>query len=123
MPSEYEELVEALKATNIPFEEYGWKTRPEGSYGIITPDMEAGSEDGDGEKLDRSWEVSVDLFFDRLANRKRLIKTVEDAIRSVCGNSWGLNSNQYETQTRKFHFEWVCEVLGEMTGEHETGDD
>ena len=122
MPTEYEELVAALQQTEIPFEEYGWKTRPEGTHGVITLDMEAGDTEGDGEKLDRSWEVSVDLFFDKLANRKRLIKTVEDAIRSVCGSSWEMNSTQYETQTRLFHIEWVCEVLGEMTGEPEAGE-
>ena len=34
MPSEYESLVAALKLTDIPFAEYAWRTRPEGTYGI-----------------------------------------------------------------------------------------
>ena len=123
MPTEYEGLVTALKATVIPFEEYGWKTRPTGTYGVITPDMEAGSVEGDGEKLDRSWEASVDVFFPRKADRRTVISTVENALRSVCGASWELNSTQYETQTRLFHIEWICEVFGEMTGEPEAGDD
>ena len=123
MPDEYEALVAALKATGIPFEEYGWKQRPEGTYGTISLDMEVDSEDGDGEKLDRSWEASIDVFFSRLDDRKTMIKTVEDAIRSVCGSSWELNSTQYETQTRLFHVEWVCEVMGDFTGEQEAGDD
>ena len=123
MPDEYKALVAALKETGIPFEEYGWKKRPEGAYGTITLDMEADSEEGDGEKLDRSWEASVDVFFSRLDDRKTMIKTVEDAIRSVCGSSWELNSTQYETQTRLFHVEWVCEVMGDFTGEPEAGDD
>ena len=46
-----------------------------------------------------------------------MIKTVEDAIRSVCGNSWEMYSTQYETQTRLFHIEWICEVYGDFTGE------
>ena len=36
MPSEYEALVAALKLTDIPFSEYAWKTRPEGTYGVIS---------------------------------------------------------------------------------------
>lgn len=122
MPDEYEALVAALKATEIPFEEYAWKTRPEGTHGIVSLDMEADSEQGDGEKLDRAWEASVDVYFARLGDRKSMIKTVEDAIRSVCGDSWELNSAQYETQTRLFHIEWICEVMGDMTGEAEGGN-
>ena len=116
MPEEYKRLVAALKATGIPFEEYGWKKRPEGTCGIVTLDMEADSVDGDGVKLDRAWEASVDVFHERLDERQVLVKTIEDAIRSVCGDSWELNSIQYETGTRLFHMEWVCEVYGDFTG-------
>ena len=123
MPAEYEALVEALQATDIPFEEYGWKTRPTGTYGVITPDMEAGSMEGDSEKLDRSWEASVDVFFSRIADRRTVISTVENVLRSVCGSGWELNSNQHETQTGLFHIEWVCDILGEIDGEPEAGDD
>ena len=120
MASEYETLVEKLKATGIPFAEYGWKTRPEGTYGVITPDMEAGSANGDGEKLDRAWDTSVDLFFPRLADRKALTRAVETAMKEVCGDSWSVNSIQYEQQTGLFHVEWICEVIGELDGEEET---
>ena len=47
MPSEYEALVAALKLTDIPFAEYGWNKRPEGTYGVVSLDFEAGSQDGD----------------------------------------------------------------------------
>ena len=114
MPTEYEELVTALKATVIPFEEYGWKTRPKGTYGVITPEDEAGSMGGDGIKLDRAWGASIDVFFSKLEKRKTVILTVENVLRSVCGNCWGLNSTQYETQTGLFHIEWVCEVTGDI---------
>ena len=117
MPAEYEALVNALKATGIPFVEYGWKTRPEGTHGIVSLDLEANSENGDGEKLDRSWQAPVDVYIAALSDRKTVIKTVEDAIRSVCGNSWEMYSTQYETQTRLFHIEWICEVYGDFTGE------
>ena len=117
MPTEYETLVAALKDTGIPFEEYGWETRPTGTYGVITPDMEAGSEDGDGEKLDRSWSTSVDVFFRKITDRKMIITTVEGILDAACGSSWEMNSNQYETQTGLFHIEWICEVAGEITAE------
>ena len=118
MPTEYESLVTALKATVIPFEEYGWKTRPNRDYyGVITPDMEADSADGDSEKLDRSWSTSVDVFFRKITDRKMIITTVEGILDAACGSCWEMNSNQYETQTGLFHIEWVCEVTGEITAE------
>ena len=122
MPTEYETLVAALKATGIPFEEYGWRTRPEGTYGVISLDMEAGSEGGDGEKLDRTWEVSVDVYFRKKAERKAAITAVETVLRSVCGACWELNSKQHETQTGLFHIEWICEVMGDILPDPEDGD-
>ena len=111
MPSEYTALVAALKATDIPFEEYGWKTRPEGTYGVVSLDFESGSENGDGKKLDRSWDAFVDVFYMALDDRETVIDTIETVLRSVCGGGWQLNSIQYETQTRLFHIEWTCEVM------------
>ena len=80
MPSEYEALVAALKLTDIPFAEYGWKTRPEGAYGVVQLDFEAGSLDGDGVKLDRSWEGSIDLFYPKLTDRGDLIEEIEETL-------------------------------------------
>ena len=111
MPSEYEALVAALKLTSIPFAEYGWRTRPEGAYGVVQLDFEAGSLDGDGEKLDRSWEGSIDLFYPKLTDRSDLIEEVEETLTAITGSSWQLNSTQYETGTGLFHVEWVFEVL------------
>ena len=120
MPSEYEALVAALKLTSIPFAEYGWKTRPEGAYGVVQLDFESGSLDGDGEKLDRSWEGSVDLFYPKLTDRGDLIDEVEETLAAVCGSSWSLNSTQYETGTGLFHVEWIFEC--QDTPEDEGGE-
>lgn len=122
MPSEYEALVAALKLTSIPFAEYGWKTRPEGAYGVVQLDFEAGSLDGDGEKLDRSWEGSIDLFYPKLTDRSDLIEEVEETLTAITGSSWQLNSTQYETGTGLFHVEWVFEVLDtpEPEPDHQT---
>lgn len=110
MPSEYEDLVTALQATDIPFAEYGWKTRPEGTYGVVGLDMESDAFAGDDSKADRAFEASVDLFFSGLGDRQTLIATVEGVLNEVCGSAWELNSSSYERETGLFHMEWVCQV-------------
>ena len=107
MPNEYEALVAALKLTSVPFAEYGWRTRPEGAYGVVQLDFEAGQLDGDGKKLDRVWEGSIDLFYPKLSDRTDLIEEVEETLEEILGNSWELNSTQYENSTGLFHVEWV----------------
>ncbi len=120
MPSEYEALVAALKLTSVPFAEYAWRTRPEGAYGVVQLDFEAGRLDGDGAKSDRSWEGSVDLFYPKLSDRSDLIDEIEETLTTILGNSWSLNSTQYETGTGLFHVEWVFEVMD--TPEPEDGE-
>ena len=111
MPSEYEALVAALKLTSVPFAEYGWKTRPEGAYGVVSLEFEAGTLNGDGEKGDRAWEGSIDLFYPKLSDRTDLIDEVEETLTEIVGDSWSLNSTQYETGTGLFHVEWVFQCL------------
>ena len=120
MPSEYEALVAALKLTSVPFAEYAWRTRPAGAYGVVQLDFEAGRLDGDGAKSDRSWEGSVDLFYPKLSDRSDLIDEIEETLTAILGNSWSLNSTQYETGTGLFHVEWVFEVMD--TPEPEDGE-
>jgi hypothetical protein len=115
MPDEYTALVEALQNTNISFAEYGWKTRPEGAYGVVALDMEAGSLAGSDGKRDRAFEVKVDVFFRKLSDRADIAGTVEDALTNCLGASWELNSIQYETETGLFHFEWIGQVTGTIT--------
>ena len=110
MPSEYEALVAALKLTDIPFAEYAWKKRPEGTYGVVSLDLEAGRMNGDGRKLDRVWEASVDVFYTALSDRDDITATVEEVLTEICGSGWTLNSIQYEHNTGLFHMEWVCEI-------------
>ena len=121
MPSEYEALVAALKLTDIPFAEYGWKNRPEGAYGVVQLDFEAGHLDAGGSKRDRSWEGSVDLFYPKLSDRSDMIDEIEETLEEICGNSWALNSTQYETTTGLFHVEWVFQVFNGKEPEPEAG--
>lgn len=115
MPDEYTALVEALQNTNIPFSEYGWKTRPENTYGVVGLDMEAGSLAGSEGKQDRAFDVKVDVFFRKLADMAEIAGAVEAALSSCLGACWELNSIQYETETRLFHFEWIGQVTGTIT--------
>ena len=111
MPSEYEALVAALKLTSTPVAEYGWKTRPEGAYYVVQLDFEANEMNADGEKQDRSWEGSLDLFYPKLTDRDDLIDATEEILTEIFGASWYLNSTQYETGTGLFHVEWVFDAL------------
>lgn len=122
MPSEYEALVAALKLTDTPVAEYGWKTRPEGAYYVVQLDFEAGSLNGDGEKLERSWEGSLDLFYPKLTDRDDLIEETEEILAEIFGSSWELNSTQYESGTGLFHVEWVFDAMDTPQDEPE-GDD
>ena len=110
MPSEYEALVAALKLLDIPFAEYGWKTRPEGAYGVVSLEFEAGHLDGDGAKADRAWEGSIDLFYPKISDRNDAIEDIEETLEAVCGDAWELNSTQYENSTGLFHVEWAYQV-------------
>ena len=109
MPSEYETLVAALNLTDIPFAEYGWRTRPEGAYGVVSLDFEADAMRGDDAKLDTAWEGSVDLF-SLARNGAGWVPLITAALEQHCGPCWSLNSHTYERETGLFHWEWVFEV-------------
>jgi len=122
MPSEYEALVAALKLTSTPVAEYGWKTRPEGAYYVVQLEGESGQLNGDGEKQDRAWEGSLDLFYPKLTDRNDLIDATEEILTEIFGASWELSSTQYETSTGLFHVEWVFECLDEPEDEDEPAE-
>lgn len=105
----FEELLTLLQAIQgVQFAEYEWKTRPIGNYGTAQLDFEIPSDDGDDEKVDRGWEGSVDLFTKDKA--MMIVAAVESALATVCGNSWELNSEQYERETGLIHREFVFQI-------------
>lgn len=105
----FEELLTLLQAIpGVQFAEYEWKTRPNGNYGTVQLDFEIPSDDGDNEKVDRGWEGSVDLFTKGKA--MMIVAAVESALATVCGNSWELNSEQYERETGLIHREFVFQI-------------
>lgn len=110
MPEEYEALVEALKNTGIPFAEDGWSTSPEGEYGVISLEFEAGALDGDDRKTMRAWEGSIDVFYRQKSRRAAILAAVEDVLDAICGASWHRESHQHEDATGLYHAEWVYQV-------------
>lgn len=104
----YDALFVALKATGIPFAEYEWATRPTGDFGLVGIDMEAAALIGDGEKLERAYEGTVDLFLQRIDKLK--IKAVEDVLKQHCGSSWREEDRMYETATKLLHIQWVFQL-------------
>lgn len=108
----YTDLVTDLKTLTIPVAENGWTSRPEANtYAVVQLDFEAGSLDGDNEKLDRSYAGSVDLFsFSK--NGDGCVSEIEAKLAAHCGPSWSLNSKMWEEGTRLHHWEWEFEVDG-----------
>ena len=121
MPTEYTQLVAALKAltqgetpntVTLLMAEDGWNTRPDAdSYGIVALDFEADALRGDNIKCVTAYEGSVDLF-----SRKRdgdgWIPLITSALTAHCDGAWELNSRQYERETGLFHWEWVFQLEG-----------
>ena len=121
MPTEYTQLVAALKAltqgetpntVTLLMAEDGWNTRPDAdSYGIVALDFEADALRGDNIKCVTAYEGSVDLF-----SRKRdgdgWIPLITSALTAHCDGAWHLNSRQYERETGLFHWEWVFQLEG-----------
>lgn len=105
----FDELVTALKnISGVQFQEYGWKTRPDGNYGTVQIEFEPDSDNGDDAKQDRVFEGSVDLF--TRGKEMMIVAAVETALESVCSGSWYLNSEQHEHETGLIHREFVFQI-------------
>ena len=120
MCSQYEALVAALKALTqgeapntetLPMAENEWYTRPDSeSYGIVTLDFEAGAIRGDDQKVDTSYEGSVDLF-SHAKDGAGWVPLITGTLAAYCDGCWSLNSHMYERETGLFHWEWTFEVV------------
>lgn len=101
----YDELVNALKLTGIPFAEYAWDTRPDGAFGVIAIDGEADSLQADDHMVNQAPQGTVDLFTPD-SDRDQMA-LIQETLNSFDGCAWYLNSVQYEDETRLLHWEWV----------------
>ena len=119
MPTEYTQLVAALKALTqgeapdtktLLMAENEWNTRPDAdSYGIVALDFEADALHGDNRKVCVAYEGSVDLF-SRKKDGDGWIPLIRETLTDHCDGAWELNSFQYERETGLFHWEWSFQV-------------
>ncbi len=117
--SEYEALVEALKAltqgegeaeVTLPMAEDEWYTRPDTvSYGTVRIDFEADALHGDDLKVATAYEGSVDLY-SMVKNGAGWIQMIIGVLTEHCDGCWSLNSHQYERETGLYHWEWIFQV-------------
>ncbi len=119
MPTEYTQLVAALKAlthgetpntVTLPMAENEWNTRPDAdSYGIVALDFEADALHGDDIKCATAYEGSVDLF-SRKKDGDGWIPLIKAALTEHCGAAWHLNHRAHETDTGLWHWEWAFQT-------------
>lgn len=102
-------LKTALDTTGIPFAEAGWQNVPKGDYGVYTLDGSPGSIRADNRANAMALEGTIDLFTKTGGQEKLLLVT--NAINTIDGLSWYLNSIQYEQDTRMMHTEWVFSYI------------
>ena len=119
MPTEYTNLVTALKALSqgegtdkvyMPMAEDDWNTRPETvSYGIVQLDFEADALRGDNVKVATAYEGSVDLY-SLQRDGAGWVPLITATLTEYCEGAWSLNTHMYERDTGLFHWEWSFQV-------------
>ena len=119
MPTEYTQLVAALKALTqgespnvrtLPMAENEWNTRPDAdSYGIVALDFEADALHGDNLKQITAYEGKIDLF-SRSKDGAGWVELIVQTLTEHCEGAWSLNSHMYERENKIFHWEWVFQV-------------
>ena len=121
MPTEYTNLVAALKALTqgetpnvrtLPMAENEWNTRPDAdSYGTVALDFEAYALHGDDRKVAAAYDGSVDMF-SRRKDGDGWVELITRTLTEYCDGAWSLNSHQWERDNRLFHWEWTFQVEG-----------
>lgn len=119
MPTEYENLVTAMKAltqgeepdtVTLPVAENDWRIRPDTeSYGIIALDYEADALHGDNLKQAEAYEGSMDLY-SKAKDGAGWIPLIKSTLTEYCEGAWSLNYHGYERESGLFHWEWVFQV-------------
>lgn len=106
--SRYQNLVDALKACGIPFQEWAWDQRPGHNYGVISLDGAGETLAGDQKIEYQAPEGTVDLF--TYNNDRSAAMIVQETMNQMDGCAWRLNSVQYEQDPRLIHWEWVFQL-------------
>ena len=121
MPTEYTQLVAALKAltqgeapnkVTLPMAEDDWSTRPETvSYGTVRLDFEVDALYGDNIKTATSYEGTVDLY-SLQRDGAEWVPLITATLTAHCEGAWSLYSHMYERNTGLFHWTWSFQVEG-----------
>lgn len=121
MPTEYTNLVTALKAltqgespnlVKLPMAEDDWNTRPETvSYGTVALDYEVDALYGDNIKVATSYEGAVDLY-SLQRDGAGWVPLITSTLTEYCEGAWSLNAHVYERNTGLYHWEWTFQVEG-----------
>ncbi len=104
----FDDLVTALKATEIPFAEYAWDKRPKVNYGVVSIDGAGKHAAADNKVEHQALEGTVDLF--TYDNDRTDVETIQSVLNDFEGCAWYLESTQYESDTRLIHWEWVFQL-------------
>lgn len=121
MPTEYTNLVTALKAltqgespnlVRLPMAEDDWNTRPDTvSYGTVRLDFEVDALHGDNRKQVTAYEGSVDLY-SLQRDGAGWVPLITGKLAEHCEGCWSLNHHTYERETNLFHWEWAFQLEG-----------
>lgn len=103
----YEQLLEKLRETGIPFEDGGWSVAPGTDYGTARLDGQADALYADNAMQEQALAGSVHLF--TKGKGRTQMAAVQEALNKA-GVCWRLNSVQFEESTRLTHFEWLFEL-------------
>ena len=121
MPTEYTNLVTALKAltqgekpnqVKLPMAEDDWNTRPETvSYGTVALDFEADALRGDNLKVATAYEGSMDLYSYKKSG-DGWVPLIEEVLTEHCDSCWRLDYHTHERETGLYRWEWVFQIEG-----------
>ena len=104
-----EDLLDALRETDIPFEAYAWEVAPKSDYGVVSMDSGGDHQRSDNRVIQHTVEGTVDLYAHGKSTKSML--AVEHKLNELTWLSWALNSVQYETETRLVHYEWTYSMV------------
>lgn len=111
----WEDLISALKETNLPFAHFAWTLTPAAAAGTNLHDYGVYAEDdelalyGNNKRAETVIEGTIDYFTrDDSGTPKRIIEAALDKYNVP----FRMESIQYENDTGFIHYEWVFQVVG-----------
>lgn len=72
-------------------------------------DSESGSLESDNHKGEQAIGGTIDYFTQ--TEYDEMIDAIQDALNTIDGCGWGLNSVQYEDDTELIHYEWYWNII------------